>query len=159
MEQAKLSKWLKAVILAVGICGAAVYLYCVPVWSARMDFLLQNSTAAPLPLLIFIWLTGVPCYAVLVCGWIISSEIGRDNSFCRKNARLLRLVSFLTAGDTLFFFAGSLIFFALGVCRPWVAAVSLLFVCAGAAIAVAAAALSHLVLKAAKLREENDLTI
>lgn len=159
MEQAKLSGWLKAVIAAVGICGAAVYLYCLPVWGARTDFLLQAGVTSPLPFLIFIWLTGVPCYTVLVCGWKISAEIGRDNSFCRKNASLLRLTSFLTAGDTLFFFAGSMVFLALQVCRPWVAVASLIFVCAGAAFAVAFAALSHLVLKAARMREENDLTI
>ena len=43
--------------------------------------------------------------------------------------------------------------------HPGIILYSLIVVFAGVAISVAAATLSHLVLKAAKLQEENDLTV
>ena len=73
------------------------------------------------------------------------------------NARCLRTVSLLAALDAAYFFLGNLVLLFLNMSHPGVVLMSLLVVFAG--VAVAAAALSHLVRKAALLQEENDLTI
>ena len=58
-----------------------------------------------------------------------------------------------------FFFVGNVILLFANMSHPGVALFSLLIVFSGVAVAVAAAALSHLVQKAAVLQEQSDLTI
>ena len=159
MEQKTLSKWLKLILLGMGICGLAVYLVVVPSFGDSLRSQYPEFAGRYWPWLIFIWVSGIPCYAVLVLGWRIAANIGRDASFSLENARFLRSIAVLAALDAAYVFLGNLAMLFLDMSHPGVVLLSLLVVFAGAAVAVAAAALSHLVRKAALLQEENDLTI
>ena len=159
MEQKTLSRWLKAVLIGVGLCGLIVYAAVVPLYG--LSILGRNPEMADRywPWLLFLWATGVPCYAALVFGWKIAANIGRDRSFSNDNARHLKRIALLAAGDTAFFFLGNLVLLFVNMSHPGVVLLSLLVVFAGVAVTVAAAALSNLVLKAALLQEQSDLTI
>ncbi len=159
MEQKSLSKWLKLILLGMGICGLAVYFLIVPSFGDSLRSQYPEFADRYWPWLIFIWVSGVPCYAVLALGWRIAVNIGRDESFSLANARCLGSIARLAAGDAAFVFLGNVALLFLNMSHPGVVLLSLLVVFAGAAVAVAAAALSHLVRKAALLQEENDLTI
>ena len=159
MEQKTLSKWLKLILLGMGICGLAVYLAVVPSFGDSLCSQYPEFAGRYWPWLIFIWVSGIPCYAVLVLGWRIAANIGRDASFSLENARFLRSIAVLAALDAAYVFLGNLAMLFLDMSHPGVVLLSLLVVFAGAAVAVAAGALSHLVRKAALLQEENDLTI
>ena len=159
MEQKTLSKWLKLILLGMGICGLAVYLMVVPSFGDSLCSQYPEFAGRYWPWLIFIWVSGIPCYAVLVLGWRIAANIGRDASFSLENARFLRSIAVLAALDAAYVFLGNLAMLFLDMSHPGVVLLSLLVVFAGAAVAVAAGALSHLVRKAALLQEENDLTI
>ena len=159
MEQKTLSKWLKLILLGMGICGLAVYLMVVPSFGDSLRSQYPEFAGRYWPWLIFIWVSGIPCYAVLVLGWRIAANIGRDASFSLENARFLRSIAVLAALDAAYVFLGNLAMLFLDMSHPGVVLLSLLVVFAGAAVAVAAGALSHLVQKAARLQEENDLTI
>ena len=159
MEQKSLSKWLKLILLGMGICGLAVYFLIVPSFGDSLRSQYPEFADRYWPWLIFIWISGVPCYAVLALGWRIAVNIGRDASFSLANARCLQNIARLAAGDAAFVFLGNVALLFLNMSHPGVVLLSLLVVFAGAAVAVAAAALSHLVRKAALLQEENDLTI
>ena len=159
MEQKSLSKWLKLILLGMGICGLAVYFLIVPSFGDSLRSQYPEFADRYWPWLIFIWISGVPCYAVLALGWRIAVNIGRDASFSLANARCLGSIARLAAGDAAFVFLGNVALLFLNMSHPGVVLLSLLVVFAGAAVAVAAAALSHLVRKAALLQEENDLTI
>lgn len=159
MSQKKLADWLRAVIMGCGLCGLFIYLWTVPAAIGQMVTDYPEYAVAKLPWLIFLWLTAIPCYGVLVCGWQIAGEIGRDNSFSRRNAKLLFRVSALALADSGFFFVGNLILWVLRYSHPAVVGISLFVVFAGIVIAAAAAVLSHLVQKAAALQEDSDLTI
>ena len=159
MGQKALSKWLKAILIGVGVCGLIVYFLILPeVGRSTIDSYSEFS-GWYWPWLIFLWATGIPCYTALVFGWKIAANIGKDRSFSMENAKLLKWISWLAAGDAAFFFAGNVVFLFLNMNHPGVLILSLLVVFAGVAVAVAAAALSHLVEKAAALQEESDLTI
>ena len=159
MEQKSLSKWLKLVLLGMGICGLVVYLLIITGYGVSLRAQYPEFANRYWPWLLFLWVSGVPCYIALALGWRIAVNIGRDASFSLANARYLRTVSLLAAGDAAYFFLGNLVLLFLNMSHPGVTLLSLLVVFAGAAVAVAAAALSHLVRKAALLQEENDLTI
>ena len=99
MRQKTLSNWLKFILLGVGLCGLVIYLLVVPMLgqtvAAAEDGVFDHLYW---PWLVFIWVTGLPCYAALAFGWIIASNIGKDRSFSVENARLLKWISGLAAG-------------------------------------------------------------
>lgn len=96
---------------------------------------------------------------VLYYGWKISANIGNDQSFTDQNASLLKNISVLAALDAAFFFTGNIVLLFLNMSHPGVVLASLVIVFVGVAVSVAAAALSHLVKKAAVLQEQSDWTI
>lgn len=159
MEQKTLSRWLKAIIIGIGLCGLTVYAAVVP---ALADHMLQEYSEyarAVLPWKIFIGCSALPCYAVLFFAWKIASNIGRDRSFSEENAKNLKWISALAAGDALFFFLGNVLLLLANMNHPGIVLTSSVVVFVGIAVAVASAALSHLVKKAAALQEQSDLTI
>ena len=160
MRQKTLSNWLKFIILGVGICGLVIYLLVVPMLGQTVA-IAENGLFDHLywPWLVLIWVTALPVYAALAFGWVIASNIGKDRSFCVENARLLKWISGLAAGDAAFFFLGNILYLLLNWSHPGVTLLSMVVVFVGVAISVAAAALSHLVMKAHLLQEQEDLTI
>lgn len=159
MEQKTLSLVLKLVLVGFAIAGALLYIWLLPMLGS--DFVLNYPELQPwyLPWMVFLWLTAVPCYIALYFGWSIATEIGRDNSFSIQNSLSLRNIAIAAAVDAVFFFLGNILFLLLNMSHPAVFLLSCFLVFGGVAIAVAAACLSHLVFKAARMREENDLTI
>ncbi len=151
MKQSALSKWLKLMIAGVGICGGVIYAVLIPMLARAMVDRYPEFGNCQWPWLILIWATAVPCCAALVFGWKIAANIGADRSFSAENAKLLKWISVLAAVDSAIFFAGNLIYLLLGMNHPSIVL--------GSVLIVAAAALSHLVLKAAELQIQSDLTI
>ena len=72
---------------------------------------------------------------------------------------MLKMIALLAAMDSVYIFVAGGILFALGMSTGIVEVLILFVVFAGVVVTVAAAALSHLVYKAAAMKEENDLTI
>lgn len=159
MEQKGLSKWLKFITICFGLFGLVIYAFVVPYLGTDIAQSYPEYSHAFWPWAIFLWITAVPCYIVLFFMWRISTNIGRDRSFCRENATDLKRIAFVTAADTIFFFVTNIVLLLLDISHPGIVLASFVFTFLGAAFAVASAALSHLVLKAAKLQEENELTI
>ena len=159
MEQKTLSRWLKGIIIGIGLCGLVVYAAVLPALADHMLAAYPEYAAAVLPWKILIWCSGIPCFAVLFFAWQIVSGIGCDRSFTEENAKSLKWISGLAAGDALFFFLGNILLLFLDMNHPGIVLVSFVVVFIGIAVAVASAALSHLVKKAAALQEQSDLTI
>ena len=59
----------------------------------------------------------VPCFAVLVLGWLIANHIKRDNTFSVENSKLLKTVGIISAVDSAFFLCSTVYFFHLGLCQ------------------------------------------
>ena len=159
MKQKELAFWLKLIIIGTAICGGIVYAGIIPHF---MRYLVEQNSILEknvLPWLITIWVSAIPCYIVLLLGWLISSNIGRDNSFSIANARHLKWVSYLAVIDVVYYFAVNGIFLLIDMSHPFVMGVALIICFVGTAFSVCSAALSHLVEKASKIKEENDLTI
>lgn len=159
MSQKALSRWLYAIILLVAVCMAAVYGIIIPSASLRPAGEPYADALQSLPHTVFFALTALPVAAALVYAWLIARNIGRDLSFSAANARHLRAISFLAAADGTYYLAGTLIFTLLSGGVSAVPFVQILLALFAYVVSVAAAALSHLVLKAAALQEQSDLTI
>lgn len=159
MDQKSLAKWIKIILIGVAIVGLIGLIVIIPELGKGIIEGAPEFSGWYLPWLIFAWLVGVPCFIALFFGWKIAANIGRDRSFSYDNAKYLKIISYLAAGDSAFFLLGNIVMLFLGMSHPGVVLGSLLITFIGVAIAVAAAALSHLVRKAAALQEESDLTI
>ena len=159
MKQKALSGWLKAAVIGLGIVGLFVYAFIIPSYGGSLRAQYPEFANCYWPWVIFLWGSGVPCYAALVFGWKIFGNIGRDRSFCAENAKYMQAISLLAAGDTVYFFLGNVILLLLNMSHPGVTLFSMAVVAIGTAVFIAAAALSHLIRKAAVLQEQSDLTV
>lgn len=159
MEQKTLSKWLKCILIGLGVCGLFVYALVFPILGLNLRAEYPEFSNRFWPWLLFIWATGIPCFTALAFSWKIADNIGKDRSFSEQNAKLLKWISGLAAGDACFFFLGNMILFLWNMSHPSVIIASFFAVFAGVAVAVVSAALSHLVKKAATLQEQSDWTI
>ncbi len=159
MRQKSLSKWIKFILIGIVICLLVVFAILVPSIGKDLADKYPEYGNCYYPWLIFLWITAVPCFVIVVFGWKIADNIGNDKSFSMDNATKLKYISVLAAGDAGFFFLMNMIFVMTNLSHPGVALASLLVVFAGVAISVAAAAMSHLVRKAADLQEQSDFTI
>lgn len=159
MSQKSLSKWLKGIIAGMAVCGAIIYLYLIPIWGRDLVEANPEFSNCYIPWLAVLLISSIPCYWGLYFGWRIATEIGKDNSFSKENASYLKNISMLAALDSVYFFMANLVLMVLGMNHPSIFLLSLFVVFAGIAVTVAAAALSHLVKKAADMKEENELTI
>ena len=121
MKQKELAFWLKFIIIGTAICGGIVYAGIIPHF---MRYLVEQNSILEknvLPWLITIWVSAIPCYIVLLLGWLISSNIGRDNSFSIANARHLKWVSYLAVIDVVYYFAVNGIFLLIDMSHPFAA--------------------------------------
>lgn len=159
MDQKTLSKWLKTILVGIALCAVAVYGWIIPSMGRSIKMANPEFAYCYWPWLIFIWMTAIPCFGVIGLAWRISTNIGLDRSFTDENALLLKWIAVLAAGDGAFFFAGNAVFAFLNMNHPGVLLASLAVVFTCIAVSVAAAALSHLIKKAAVLQEQSDLTI
>jgi len=159
MTQKKLAGWLRAVIMIAAVCVLMVYLWLLPMVLKDLSISHGGGPFVFIPAVVFTELTGVPILIALGFAWGIACEIGHDNSFSRRNAEYMKIIAWLAMCDVVYFQTGILVFAVIGIMHPSIFIAAFLLDCVGLAISVCAAALSHLILKAAAIREENDMTI
>ncbi|MGM9661543.1 MAG: DUF2975 domain-containing protein [Oscillospiraceae bacterium] len=159
MRQKTLAKWLKWVLVGVGLCGLALCLWVLPAYGRSLAYRYPEFSYCYLPWLLFLWIAAVPCYIDLGLAWRIVRNIEADRSFSLENARLLQYIAVVAAADAAFFFIMNIIYLLLSMSHPGITLVSFVVTFIIVSVAVAAAALSHLVRKAAELQEQSDLTI
>ena len=87
------------------------------------------------------------------------SNIANDDSFTIENADLLAKIASLARIDSVFLLAWSVLFFTIKLINLQILVVSLFIVFIGIVVAAIFTALSHLVMKAADLQDQYDLTI
>lgn len=160
MKQKELAAALKGIVILCLLAGIVLCGLLIP--SIGMNVASGNPEVAWMfwPCLTALWITCLPVLAVLALVWRIATEIGRDNSFCVKNARRLKWICCLALADTGVYLVGAIVLFALfrGL-PPFLLLPFLAVIFVGVAIAVVAAVLSHLIQKAAELKADQDLTI
>lgn len=159
MTHDKFAKRLKIVIIGTTLIGILICFLLIPYMGDYMVQRYPEYKYAKLPWMIFIYISGIPCFIAMGLSWKITSNIGADKSFCKENAKLFNIFSKLALVDSIFFFMVSLIFELVGLNHPGILLFSFLIVFFGLAVYICMGALSYLVSKATVLQEDNDLTI
>lgn len=159
MKQPALALCLKICTVVIALIAAVVLYHILP---TSVDVCLEDFPAyawLALPSKVLIYLSSIPCAVALVAFFLICTEIGRDNSFCRANVKRLILIAACAICGVLFCTAESLLLFCAGALHPSIALLSIVISIFGMTVSAAASILSHLVEKACTLREEHDLTV
>lgn len=160
MSQKEMARYLKGITAGIGILFLMFVFWFLP------DILYQV-----LPELmggkfyqgicIFLWVTAVPCLVCLGLFWGVCRRIGQDRSFSDENARALKRMSHWMASDMILYVGFLATCYLAGWYRKleimMFAVVLILFLCV--ALTVVCAVLSHLVYRASRMQEEQDLTI
>ena len=157
MGQKELSLLLRAVVALLAVFLACAIIFFLPPLTYEVElFCLDRGMSETLA---SIALSGVPCFAALWLAFGIFTEIGKNNSFCDKNAKRLGAISHLALLDTAVYIFLAVALCLLGMGHPSVVLVLGAVVLFGISMTVACAALSHLTQKAADLKADSDLTI
>ena len=156
MTQAALAKRLKIIIFGVGIFGLVFYQVVIPYLCFE---LFGNTFDKMLLSIVFLCGSGIPCYAVLFIAYRIADNIGKDLSFTNENAKLLKWISTLAMIDSTYLLIGNIVLIIIDAMSVMSFIILFMFVFLAVVISIVAAALSHLVTKAAFLQSQSDLTI
>ncbi len=159
MNQSEMARWLKSITIIAGGIGTFFCFVIIPSWSH--DIIPEYSKTEYLwgLFIVFIWITAIPCYLCLWKFWGICTRIGNDCSFCLENAAALKSISKYFITDCIIYIIATITAFILGILHPGILLIIMVILFIGFAVAIITAALSHLVLKASDLKQENDLTI
>ena len=152
MQQKEISRWLKAITIVLALMGAVFFLYIMPVLAMSWRDADESLAYLFMPGLLYGWCIAVICYAILYQFW-------KDNSFSKENAKCFRNISHFALLLSVVWFAGIVFLAILAVRQPGISIFMITAVLLSVMISVLAAALSHLVLKAYELKQENELTI
>lgn len=159
MTHDRFAKRLKLVIIGTTLIGILICIFLIPFMGNYMVERYPEYAYAKLPWMIFIYISGIPCFMAMGISWKITTNIGLDNSFCMENAKLFNTFSKLAIVDTVFFLVVSVVFELVGLNHPGILLFSFLIVFFGLAVYVCTSALSYLISKASVLQEDSDLTI
>lgn len=159
MNRNRIGISLKLAIIIACICGTLVYFCGIPLVGKILVNAFSGCESWYIPWLIFLWITGIPCYVVLVIGWRIVKTFDEDRAFTFENSKRLRIISSLAICDTIFLILGNLIFLLLDMNHPGVLIISLGIALFGVAFFVVCQGLAILTDKAAKLQDQSDWTI
>lgn len=156
MKQQHLANWLKIIVIGMGLCGLVIFGLLVPCLAGEMINQHNEFAYCFWPWIFFTWAAALPCYWVLGIVWKIADAIRADKSFTAENSLRVKLIMILALADSAFVFIVNVAFLFMNMNHPGILIASL-FVCfSGVVIAVFAGCVSHLVHKAALLREENE---
>lgn len=159
MNQKKIADGLKFFSVIVAAVGAVFFFWYAPRMADKYAALSSGGEALKWPGLIGIWVIGLLCYLALGEFWKICTRIGDDDSFCKKNARSMQIIALLAFLAAILLLVGGVIRACLGFLEL-LNAVKLFFVIfIACGLGVLCLALARLIENAAKLKEENDLTI
>lgn len=144
----------RAAVIIVAICGIFTCCYVLPeAGTAIRD---NNPEYANLffPWLIFLWMTLVPCFVILIFIWRVSTAIKLESVFTLKTASFFTTCAIILFCDVVFFFTGNIVFLLLGMNHVWFLFLSLIAGIFGVTLTVLMALFSRYLTKAAALQEE-----
>ncbi|MDO4261962.1 MAG: DUF2975 domain-containing protein [Eubacteriales bacterium] len=150
---------MKFLVIFAAACGLALDLGVLPVAGMRMAGDYPEFAGFFWPWLVFLWAISLPCFSALSLAWRIFSNIEKERAFSVENADHMERISFLSAADAALLVLGNAAFLLAGGSHMSVLLASFLIALIGIGVSVAAAALSHLIRKAAQLQDQSDWTI
>ena len=158
MNQMRISYILKIFSILAALIGGVFFFWYIPLIIEEIGFL-SDLNSLVLPGKIGMWSIAVLCYMALYFFWRICTRIGEGNSFCLENASMMKNIGILSLIASLLIIAGDIYMETLHYLNGALIIFSIFSLFVGIGITVVCYSLSQLIIHAAKIKEENDLTI
>ena len=113
--------WVRCSIVIIALCGLTVcalwYPYSFSLIKIDLTYakLCELTTAQSWGLLSFYYAVSIPCFAILIIAWKISSNIKTEQLFTSKVAKMIKLCAVILLIDLGVFFIGNIIFLVLKI--------------------------------------------
>jgi MFS family permease len=159
MSSNTLCNLVRAAVIAVAVCGAALCGYILPALGGDIARAYPELSHCLYPWLGFLWTAALPCFAILWLVWKVADDIKNESVFTVKTARLVKLGAIILFCDVGYFFVGNFVLALLGMSQPGILFLSFFADVFGVSLAVLAAVLARYLTKAAALQEDADSTI
>ncbi len=159
MKRTEMGKYLKLTLIIALLASIVFFFIVIPTAAFKLTSYDVIYDLIYVPALIFMWISTIPVFISFYKFWIVFTEIGRDNSFCEKNARALHDVGIFAILDAILYLIALIAMIILNIFSAVILIITLFVIFVALVMAVLCIALSHLVEKAAALKSENDLTI
>lgn len=164
MGQKGLANLMKLAIILIGVVGAVCFAFVIPTLAKNWSGSYAEFAKVVWFWISFLELISIPYYTVLVLGWKVASGIGSDKSFTYRNSTRIKIASYIVLVTSFYFFVGTLcflnVYFVLAnFNHPGMLLMSFLFLFCSIVLGIGLAMVSHIVMKAAELQEQADLTI
>lgn len=157
------SKTLCRMVRFATLSAAAVALflaaYILPSWGAEIADTYPEFAGWFWPWLLFLWAAALPCFAILIFVWKVSTAVRDETVFTLKTAKWIKMSALILFADAGFFFTGNIILSILWMNHPGILLLSTLAVICAVALALLAAVAARYITKAAVLQEESEGTI
>lgn len=151
-----LANWMRCMIVAMAICGLAICILWIPIGVEHIgaEKQLDLQSIELWVQMAFFWVVAMPCFWILKVAWDITIEMKRERLFTLQNAVRIKKIAKVLMIDIIVFLAGNFIFFIL----EWHKHMALycLVGLMGFVLVVCFWSLSHYLLRAAELQEENE---
>ena len=152
MKAKTLSAIFKTVLVLLGLFGAGM---CAAWYPLHLRYVLSASGGvAYWVMLALYWVAALPCFAILVVGWMLTGNVKKEDFFTKKNSFLLKLCAFALLAALLFFAVCNGIFWAV----RWQSfdMVSVVLFVLGLVFAALAFAASYYVAEAVKYKDDSE---
>jgi hypothetical protein len=156
MSPKTLSRLLRLSVVATAVCALFILLFIIPWFGGSIVRADPGVSGWYLPWLLFIWVTSLPCFAILGLIWRVSGAVKTDEVFTVKTAQLIKTGAVILFADVGFFFAGNIVLFALRMSHPGVLLAATIVDIFAIALTLLAAVLARYINKAAELQEMSE---
>lgn len=159
MEQIKIAKCLQFFSIVTALIIGLFFFWYLPIAVISVVDMYPEIASLKETAILCIVVIALLCYIAIYNFWNICTQMKLGNSFCYKNAKAMRNIGIIAGIILLILLTGTIFLGIIGyLSGPFVVMMFfLVFVTCG--IIVICIALSKLIENAAKIKEENDLTI
>lgn len=159
MSQKRLSIWLRVIDCFIAVAGSSVFLAAVPAVINDLSLSFPRHAAIAAAAKIISEIGVIPFWVAIAEFYLICLRIGQDRSFSPENTKALRVIGYMSIVDTAVVFSVFIMLTSSSLISAAAVLVSVVLMLLGVLLSVAAFTLSHLVLKAYMIKEDNDLTV
>lgn len=152
MKRTEISKWLKGIVILLGVMGLVFLVLIIPVLAQECKTGYPEVAFLYWPAMFYIWIIAAGGYAMLFFFWNVSKQIGNENSFSKENANSFTWISRIALAISVILFLGIVYLGVYKWLNPGFAIVFVIGILASITLSVLAAALSHLILKAYEMK-------
>jgi len=159
MRSVTLSNLVRTAIIGMLACLLVGGAFVLPAVGTQVRSANPGLADAYWPWLGFLWATCLPCLAILVLFWKVSTNIRVEKVFSLATAHWVKAAALLLFAAVGWFFVGNVVLLLAGLSHPAVALLSLFIDVLALAIAVLLAVLSRYLTTGSALQAEVDATV